>query len=375
MTREGNTASPWWRRVFLASSWGLVASLYFLSPAILILLGWFQEPFSELGNAETVSHRVHEVLFGALFGSALVGAASQLFRRSRRAGALQALITVGAFFLMLAGLRRLEGLAFVYVGLALAVLVSHPEAGRWFHPHWGSLFLAAGGLLPLLLLTVDHLEKAQVQAADHVTHWGGVAAWSASLGVLAIVAALRPSGYRLVEMTVAINGLVFVGVSIAYQFDASARPNPFGIWLALWSLCWLVKTFLPARETRARWYVIGLQLAGYALVGLIGLISNFDFAPNVPHGIEDVAFAEIDRATCLDCHALEREGATIIPHEANRSCEEDCWGGRTDCLGCHRYDPALGGPRQLAFLPPAGARLPAQVHALSIAQVASIRDD
>lgn len=360
--------------MFLASGWGLVASLYFLSPAILIVLGWFQEPFSELGNAETVSHRVHEVLFGALFASALIGAASQALRNPRRAGAFQALITAGVFFLMLVGLRRLEGLAFVYLGLAVVVLVSHPETGRWVRPNWGSLLLAAGGFLPLLLLTVDHLEKAQVQAADHVTHWGGVAAWSASLGLLAIVAALRPSGYRLLEVTVGINGLVFVGVSIAYQFDASARASPIGIWLAIWSICWLVKAFLPVRETRAQWYVIGLQLAGYGLVGLIGLGASLDNAPNVPHGIEGVAFAEIDQATCLDCHAAGREGATIIPHAASRTCEDDCWGGRTDCLGCHRYDPALGGPREFAFVPASEARLPNHGHALSSAQVALIRD-
>ncbi|MDQ3500502.1 MAG: hypothetical protein M3488_05920, partial [Actinomycetota bacterium] len=96
-----------------------MASLYFLSPAILIVLGWFQEPFSELGNAETVSHRVHEVLFGALFGSAIVGASAQLVRKSHRAGALQAVVTVGTFFVVLAGLRRLEGLAFLFLGLAL----------------------------------------------------------------------------------------------------------------------------------------------------------------------------------------------------------------------------------------------------------------
>ncbi len=35
------------------------------------------------------------------------------------------------------------------------------------------------------------------------------------------------------------------------------------------------------------------------------------------------------------------------PHELNRKCEDGlCWGGRTDCAGCHQIDPELGGPTQ-----------------------------
>ncbi|MFN2488024.1 MAG: hypothetical protein ABR609_15735 [Acidimicrobiia bacterium] len=363
----------WRTRVFQASGWVLVASLYFLSPAILIVLGWFQEPFSELGNAETVSHRVHEVLFGALFGSAIVGASAQLVRKSHRAGALQAVVTVGTFFVVLAGLRRLEGLAFLFLGLALIVLVSNPSEGAWFRPHWGSLLLAGAGVLPLFLLTVEHIAKAQVQAADHVTHWGGVAAWSASIAVLAIIAGLRPSGYRLIEITIAINGLVFVGVSIAYQFDASARANPAGIWLAVWSVCWLIKGLRPHRERESRWWKTAFQLGGYGTVAFLGLVGSVGYAGNVPHGVEAVSYDDLDRATCLDCHAIGREGATIVPHDVTRSCESDCWGGRSDCLGCHRYDPALGGPT-LTFVFPAEARLPDRAQSLRPSQLVSIRD-
>ena len=55
--------------------------------------------------------------------------------------------------------------------------------------------------------------------------------------------------------------------------------------------------------------------------------------------------ADVDRATCLGCHATGVDGAPVIPHEQDRTCGEEgpCWGGRTDCAGCHRIDPALGG--------------------------------
>jgi hypothetical protein len=70
---------PEWRSyAFRVSLWALIAVLYFFSPFVLVVLGWFQEPFSELGGAESVSHRVHEVLFGVIFAQAMVGAVSQL---------------------------------------------------------------------------------------------------------------------------------------------------------------------------------------------------------------------------------------------------------------------------------------------------------
>jgi hypothetical protein len=77
--------------------------------------------------------------------------------------------------------------------------------------------------------------------------------------------------------------------------------------------------------------------------------------------------------TCLDCHAVGAEGATRIPHDPNETCGgdgEECWDGRRDCLGCHRYDPALGGPTEPQF-PPGGAiaRAPTGGNALSSQQL------
>ena len=49
--------TDWRGYAFRVSLWALIAVLYFFSPFVLVVLGWFQEPFSELGGADSVSHR------------------------------------------------------------------------------------------------------------------------------------------------------------------------------------------------------------------------------------------------------------------------------------------------------------------------------
>jgi hypothetical protein len=116
-------------------------------------------------------------------------------------------------------------------------------------------------------------------------------------------------------------------------------------------MLWLVSR---RPEGRPRLLHTGLAVCGGLLLGAGALAATDPLeAPNVPHGL-DVSFGEATRGTCFGCHVQGQEGATIIPHESDRLCgdEDQCWAGRSDCLGCHRYDPALGGPTILAQPPP-----------------------
>lgn len=373
MDEAPDTGINWRRRLFLVSAWGLAGSLYFLSPAVLVFLGWFQEPFSELGNAEAVSHRVHEVLFGNLFAAALVGTVSQIRSHPQISGALQTLVVVGTFFATLASLGRIEGLGFLFLGLALSLVLSHPlrRTDLTFHPHLNSILLALSGIVPLAVLAADHLGKARLEAADHVTHWAGVAAWAIALALLAVLAAMRPGGYRLIEVTVGFAGLSYGAVSLAFPFDASA--GGIGLWLMAWSAVWIVRGFTARGLSKRAWPLRVAAGFGLFFLTTTGLAFGLDSGSvNVPHGIDGVPFAAIERATCIECHASGREGATLVPHELTRVCEEHCWGGRIDCVGCHRYDPALGGPDQIFEVPTAAALPRGARQLLTTAQVSSL---
>ncbi|HKX76822.1 MAG TPA: hypothetical protein VJR05_15670 [Acidimicrobiia bacterium] len=380
--------------------WSLIGSLYVASPFLLVVLGWWQEPFSELGGSDRVSHRVHEVLFGLIFAQAMVGAVSQLRHRLQwSAGIWQTVLTLAGFVATLAFIGRWEPLGWIFLALGLGALLLHPAGrGLWkdWHPRPVLLVIAGLGLSPWVSLASENLVKAGNQAADHLTHWGGVAAFAVIQALLGLLAALRPPGYRLVAGSLGVSGLAYVLASTLFSFDASAKPGGFVFWLLLWSLTWLtvavrtdsaVASLLPlvgavasglvvlalggpvvgalAGLALTAFLVTGLRSAilprplrrGLAMAGVLVLMGAVavaleTHASNIPHGLP-IDFAAADSATCLGCHATSARGATLIPHEIDRTCDdpETCWDGRVDCMGCHRYDPSL---RQALFdpLPP-----------------------
>jgi hypothetical protein len=401
--------ADWRAYAFRICLWALIAVLYFFSPFVLVVLGWFQEPFSELGGAESVSHRVHEVLFGVIFAQAMVGAISQLRNPiGRRAGMLQTLAALLGFVAALAAIGEVELLGVSFVALAIIATLLHPAGrvdwrGSW-HPLRGLVLLAFSGVVPLVVMATDNFAKASVQAADHLTHWGGVAAFAIVQLLLAIIASLRPPGYRLVAGSVGAAGLVYLAASFLFPFDASARPQFFAVWLGIWSLSWLVvatvgqlkssamaglgalaiifvmsgtglvgtslAAFLAAvllvlarrQEGFPRFLSIALSAFGYLLIVGGGLVASAAGEPTfVPHGLVE-GYADATRQTCLECHSVGAGGATRIPHEPFDICggehDEDCWDGRRDCLGCHRYDPVLGGPTEAPFPPGGGLARP-----------------
>jgi hypothetical protein len=124
--------------------------------------------------------------------------------------------------------------------------------------------------------------------------------------------------------------------------------------LILWAAAWLLAVLLLDRPARDNPRPFALKALGWILlVPALFIISLAwvvnDDQPNVPHRPDPnhptAMAADVDRATCLGCHATGVAGAPVIPHEQDRTCGEagPCWGGRTDCAGCHRIDPALGG--------------------------------
>jgi hypothetical protein len=341
-----------WYRVSI-SAMALVLAMF--SPAAFVFLGWFTDAYQDTAAASEVSHRLHEVAFGILFTIALVGALSQWRSpRENLAGLLQLTATVGILAVAVTATVGWDPGLLLYLIPLAAVLSLRPTRVRirsgpmW----WYAGVLTVLAVNPFLDEIVGHLERAASGAQNHTTHWGAMAAFAGVLLALGLVVTLRINGYRLAGVTLGLSAVGYGLAALVFPYDASSHRPAFSMMLIVWGAAWVIGLRVLDRPkqggTRPVRAIAGGALALFAFVA--GVIwAEMDTPPNVPHRPNPaqpmVTAVGVDRGTCLGCHQTGDGGAPMVPHEIDRVCDDGpCWGGRTDCAGCHRIDPALGGP-------------------------------
>jgi hypothetical protein len=154
------------------------------------------------------SHRVHDVTFSFLMGTAVVGMLAQLRTPSQNvAGQLMALIPwVGlalAFALARTWLRFAPAPLFGVLTLFATIL--HPSARNFFRSFSISrvnrvmLALVIIAAIPLLVFASTNIGLQRTVTNDHATlgHYGFMAAFSFTVIGAGLVASLRPDGWRL----------------------------------------------------------------------------------------------------------------------------------------------------------------------------------
>lgn len=219
--------------------------LYLFSPFNLVVLGWALEPYTDVNGVAPISHRVHEVSFGVLFAFAMSGALSQLRRPHRNVAGMQQLLIVTVVFLTVVSLSTgFEWIALAYLAPALIATALHPARRDVllprFHPHLGLVMLTLFAAFPLIDMAQSEFAKALAGARNHHSHWGAMAAFAIAILALALLASLRPDGWRVPAWSAALGTIVYAVVSVAHRFDASARPSLWAVMATLWALGFLV---------------------------------------------------------------------------------------------------------------------------------------
>lgn len=335
------------RAVLLGAVLFLVGLFYLFSPFLLVVIGWFLEPFSDVGGAAAISHRVHEVTFGLLFGLALIGALAQVRRPERNvAGMQQTLVAVVVFLVVSWSTTGFEPVSLAYLTPVLVAVVTHPERNKVLLPRGtpsgvGAL-MAAIATLPLVGLAEANLSKAMVGAQGHESHWGTMGAFAITLLVLMWLLALRQPGWRVTAVSVALSLIGFALVSLVFPFDSSARPDGWAILAILWGAVSLWAGLGRPTLSRAPATVRALV---WLAASLGALVITFAWSiasdpPRIPH---QVAVDQLDREGCWSCHlevnAVET-GATVTPHPHEVCGDDDydplCISGQVACLACHR---------------------------------------
>lgn len=206
------------------------------------------------------SHRAHDVTYGFLFMTGVVGVVAQLRRpRQNLAGMLMALIPSAALLLTaaLAGdfnVVERNPLRYAAWMTVVAALV-HP-AGRAFfrsfsvsRANWAMVALVGVAAAPLLALASTNIGLQRTADDGHagMGHYAFVAAFSFAVIAVGLLASLRPAGWRLTAWVGGLLPALLAVTSILYPDTASSLGR---VW-SLAALAWGVLFVAVAERTNA----------------------------------------------------------------------------------------------------------------------------
>jgi hypothetical protein len=203
-------------------------------------------------------HRVHDLTFSFIFGTAVVGMLAQLRRPLENvAGQVMALIPWVA--LGLASLLSTTWIRFapapILAAFTLLAIILHPTGHTFFRSfrvsrvNWVMLALVIVAAMPLLAFASTNTELQRTAANDHAAlgHYGFMAAFSLTLIGVAVLGSLRPDGWRLVAWVAGFLPVLLGLTSLVFPHVDSSLP----LFWALAAIGWGVGFVAAAVFARA----------------------------------------------------------------------------------------------------------------------------
>jgi len=251
------------------------------------VVGWFAEEGA-------ISHRVHLIVFGWVFVLGFVGLVAHLRRPERRVAEMyQVLIALGLIVATTLFVDRLvDPVVISFLVLPLLLVALHPNRANLLHPITNLsntlVALALVAAIPLVVdafvqvrigldasrvapqilddidenLSDDEFEKefnaAARRATDspeeaeqvvHYGHWSAMGAFNLIIAGLALVASLRPQGWRLPAWCAGLSAVLFGVASLANQGDASALNGYWSVLAIAWGIGFVVVSEVTRRAT------------------------------------------------------------------------------------------------------------------------------
>jgi hypothetical protein len=248
-TTDSLRASPVFAFYVLVSL-GLAAFIALMFGQMALGLDFFLPgQFGQMTHGAVESHRVHDITFGLLVTTGVVGVLAQLRRPARNvAGMLMALIPfVGLLLAAVLSADAVEIVArrnpfYLVTAMTLVAALLHPTGRDFFRSfsvsrvNWVMLTLVGIAAGPLLALASTNIRLQGTVVDDHafLGHYGFMAAVSFTVIGVGLLASLRPDGWRL---TAWVAGLLAAlpGVSSLLFPDATSS---LGLVWALAAIAW-----------------------------------------------------------------------------------------------------------------------------------------
>jgi hypothetical protein len=244
----------------------LLLAALFAYPGSGLLLGWSS-------TVDGGIHRFHTVVWGVHTGLLLSGGLIALVVRTEErvataqqvgvAMAVMMSVFVGSVVIPHVGDPSvgIDRLIFTIMVLALTclVLALHPRRGELLTTgHRISKPMAAFGVIGLAVAAVYALDQIQVQLATDLAtdphsapgkeHWAEMASAALTLPLVALVAALRAPGFRLVAWTAGLGTMVFGAASAVLAGHASSPGAAWGTVTALGGALFIAVAEIDARR-------------------------------------------------------------------------------------------------------------------------------
>ncbi len=192
-------------------------------------------------------HRVHHMMIGGMLTVFAATVAVQLYRPAKRVGALQAAIAfaISAFVLtVVASGLAAAGEILVFVIPVLLIALLHP-ARRQLVPTLERMdarliALAAVGALGMATVAVGEYASHTTLTNEHVAfgHFEFMLFATVSIGLFALLGALRPTGWRALVYAAAALAVLFAAGSLA--FPGIEQGSSLGTAGALATVVWAV---------------------------------------------------------------------------------------------------------------------------------------
>lgn len=210
-------------------------------------------------------HRIHDLTFAFLFGTAAAGMAAQLVAPLKNvAGQLMALIPWLGLALVFPLTEYWSAHASGFVMIATALFGALTLNAAIFHPAGRELFgsfriaradrsmlvLVAVAAIPLLAFAYTNIGLQRGAGDDHVDlgHYGFMAAFSFTVIGVGILASLRPDGWRLTAWVSGLLPILLGAASIVFSEVASSLSVGWALVAIAWGIAFVTSAEIAARS-------------------------------------------------------------------------------------------------------------------------------
>lgn len=206
--------------------------------------------FAQMAHFTEPHHRTHDLTFAFLFVPALVGVLAQFRRPSRNLAAIvmalvpsvALLLTVLLTFVMSGNGRTLQPPWLMVMAGSIIAMVLHPAGGDVISSFRRSridpvlLALTLVATVPLLVSAVRNIGLQGTVPDDHAAagHYGFMAAFAFAVIGVALLASLRPAGWRLTGRVAGLLPALLGVTSLVYPDATSSLGLPWALTAIAW---------------------------------------------------------------------------------------------------------------------------------------------